>query len=113
MQHNGMMLEQAIRNSGIPIAELARILKVNRKTIYNWFHQRHLNMRVIYKVNAIIECQIFSDFPFLGSQEVKESTVPARLEHDKTPDFWRNKYYKLLEDYNKLLEGVSFEFEQK
>lgn len=49
MQHKGQVVEKAVRESGFPIAELARRMKKSRRHIYNMFENPNLSLEEILK----------------------------------------------------------------
>lgn len=49
MQHKGEVVEKAVRESGFPIAELARRMKKSRRHIYNMFENPNLSLEEILK----------------------------------------------------------------
>ncbi|WP_423149191.1 hypothetical protein [Rubrolithibacter danxiaensis] len=108
MKHSGAIVERAVRRSGISIAELARQVDVNRRSLYNWFAQEKLSIDIICKIGFAIGYDFSIDFPeqltsskyaqlsrFLESMQQKEETNSA--------SFWKNKYIALLEKYNEIL----------
>ena len=54
MQHRGEIVEKVVRESGFPIAELARRLKKSRRHIYNMFQNPHLSLDEILQIGKII-----------------------------------------------------------
>ncbi|MDB5019809.1 MAG: hypothetical protein JWQ28_936, partial [Pedobacter sp.] len=41
-KHYGQILERAIRRNGNSISDVARLLNINRRSVYNWFNQAQL-----------------------------------------------------------------------
>jgi hypothetical protein len=54
MQHRGEIVEKAVRESGFPIAELARRRKKSRRHIYNLFETPILSLDKILQIGEII-----------------------------------------------------------
>jgi plasmid maintenance system antidote protein VapI len=53
-QHYGQIIEKVIRRNGHSISEVALTTGVNRRSVYNWFNQRHLKADIIIRIgNAI------------------------------------------------------------
>ena len=104
-KHAGSIVEKVVRRSGIGIAELARRMGVNRRSLYNWFEQPTLSFETIAKIGYLLGYDFTYDFPdFKPHQPVfdqKEVSYAARLPEDTV--YWKNKYITLLEKYNQLL----------
>jgi CRISPR/Cas system-associated exonuclease Cas4 (RecB family) len=107
MQHRGEIAEQAIRQSGFPITVIARKLKKSRRWMYLMFDNSQVDLETILAIGKIIH----HDF----SSEIKELTVinsnsledPENPYNNQSKEYWKNKYLKLLEDYNELLKKVN------
>ncbi|GGE63920.1 putative ATPase subunit gpP of terminase [Pedobacter psychrotolerans] len=108
--HHGQTVERIIRRNGYSIAELARIIKVNRRSVYNWFNQRHLKPEIIFRIGSVLNHDFSSEFPslFVKGETIGKSTIhytesaenPSGLEDAN----WKDKYIDLLEKYNELLQ---------
>lgn len=108
--HHGQTIERIIRRNGYSITELARLTSVNRRSVYNWFNQRHLKPEIIYRIGSVINYDFASVFPALylnddagqTNQPSKTSTTENQaINIDKS--VWKDKYIELLERYNELL----------
>jgi transcriptional regulator with XRE-family HTH domain len=115
-KHTGSIVEMAIRRSGISIAELARRVGVNRRSIYNWFEQPSLSLEIISKVGLVLGYDFSSEFPeikaYKPSSPVKENEQLTDSHSSEDISYWKNKYITLLEKYNDVLiksRGVSKE----
>jgi hypothetical protein len=106
MQHRGEIVERAVRQSGYPLTKLASRLGKSRRWIYNAFENAQLPIDYILHIGKIIHYD-FSD-------EIEELHSKAHHAEDpflhpyaagKDAEFWRTKYYDLLEKYNQLLEN--------
>jgi hypothetical protein len=105
MQHRGEIVEKAVRESGFPIAELARRMKKSRRHIYNLFENPNLSLDEILQIGKIIHY----DFSELFTEVSKSKSVveePAAT-YGESAVYWKDKYIALLEKYNALLERVS------
>ena len=104
MQHRGEIIEKAVRESGFPIAELARRMKKSRRTIYNLFENPHLSMEEILQIGKIIHHDFNSVFTEVSKYVsiVGEPEVP----YGDSAAYWKDRYIALLEKYNALLERV-------
>jgi lambda repressor-like predicted transcriptional regulator len=112
--HYGQIVEYTIRKKGYSIADLARLANVNRRSVYNWFNQKHLKIEIIYRVGVVLKHDFSVEFPelftpsdFEGIKEVKQpiSDDPIFWELP-SHHVWKDRYISLLENYNKLLLDV-------
>lgn len=110
-QHYGQLVEKVIRRNGYSISELARLTKVNRRSVYNWFGQKDLKPDIIYRIGSVLNHDFSVEFPNLfvqndfkvlpnTSRYLKESQIQ---EGDNNASYWRDKYIALLEKYNDRL----------
>jgi transcriptional regulator with XRE-family HTH domain len=110
-QHYGQIVEKVIRRNGYSISELARLTNVNRRSVYNWFHQKRLKPEIIYRIGVALNYDFSKDFPKLlldlHINEIKSNNVSAPFNNspiDRTEEnYWKDKYIKLLEKYNDSL----------
>jgi len=110
-KHYGQTLERIVRRNNYSISELARLAKVNRRSVYNWFNQENLRAEIILKVGCALRYDFSSEFPELFSPDdfrrafqQKGSVLTERLEEEKKEiHYWKDKYLSLLEEYNKAL----------
>lgn len=111
-KHYGQAIERIIRRNGYSISELARLTNVNRRSIYNWFNQQNLKPEIIFRIGCALKHDFSEDFPelfdesdfekVLGSQnESSDYTMQAPEEGGSA--YWKDKYIKILEEYNRLL----------
>lgn len=111
MIHRGELVEEAVRQSGMSLTEVAKRLGKSRRHLYNLFEDPHLSLETVLQIGKIIH----HDFT-LNTQ-----LFPSNLESifsDNKPDYnkrnaneeaayWKEKYIALLEKYNALLERIS------
>lgn len=107
MQHRGEIVKKAVDESGYKKAQLARTMKIERKTLYNYFDRADLAIDTILKIGKIIHYDFSEDIKELRNIRpmVEERAVPLYSGQDA--DFWKDKYLKLLEEYNGLLKRVN------
>lgn len=108
--HHGQTIERIIRRNGFSITELARLTNVNRRSVYNWFNQRHLKPEIIYRIGAVINHDLSTVFPSLYQyDEFTPQDINAQEEEVETQELnvegniWKDKYIELLERHNQLL----------
>jgi len=104
--HHGQTIERIIRRNGYSITELARLTKVNRRSVYNWFNQRHLKPEIIYRIGSVLNYDFSLEFPSLYSKDgisKQNTTFIENTAEEAANNYWKDKYIELLEKYNELL----------
>ena len=92
--HRGKIVKKAVSNSGIKIAELGRKLSKSRRFFYIMFETELMPIHYVKQIGEVISYDFSKDIPEL--QEVHKL--------NRTDDNWKDKYLKLLEEYNNLLK---------
>ena len=124
MPHQGEILQEAIKNSGISITRIVEELGITRPTIYRKFKDDTLDANFVKKIGQIIGHDFSSNFtvveqsslPFVTSMPriSVTSSVTSRVTPPQPPDSdpikqllaLQTKYIALLEAYNELLLKV-------
>jgi hypothetical protein len=108
-KHYGQIVELVVRKKEFSISELARLTKMNRRSVYNWFNQKYLKQDIIQRIGVIINHDFSSEFPELFrpndfNQDQPQSGLENLVFWEK-PDTanLKDKYIELLEKYNSLL----------
>ena len=124
MPHQGEILQEAIKNSGISITRIVEELGITRPTIYRKFKEETVEYSFVKRVGEIINHDFSNDFT--NSQQI---TLPFVTNSVKTPILnnvtprvtqvlntdsdpakqlfaLQSKYIALLEAYNELLLKV-------
>jgi AcrR family transcriptional regulator len=124
MAHQGEILQEAIKNSGISITRIVEELGITRPTIYRKFKDDTLDVNLVKSIGQIIGHDFSQDFtiaqqsslPFvtpLPRASVTNSVTP-RVTPSQSGDLdptrqllaLQIKYIALLEAYNELLLKV-------
>ncbi len=124
MPHQGEILQEAIKNSGISITRIVEELGITRPTIYRKFKDDTLDANFVKKIGLIIGHDFSQDFtiteqsvlPFV-TQVVRvpvthsvtsrvTAATPIDLDPSKQLLALQTKYIALLEAYNELLLKV-------
>jgi predicted transcriptional regulator len=106
--HKGEIIKEAVNQSGVSVAQLAREMHVSRGTIYNIYAQIEVKNDTILKIGNIIHYDFSEKFPKLKTNKVEDpqeeysTKIVTQLKEEI--DHWKGKYITLLEDYNKLLK---------
>ncbi|NML66893.1 helix-turn-helix domain-containing protein [Hymenobacter sp. RP-2-7] len=124
MPHQGEILQEAIKNSGISITRIVEELGITRPTIYRKFKDDTLDVNFVQAVGKIIGHDFSNDFTI-----IQQSTLPfvtnvtrnavsqpvsvraannsaAEMDVSKQLMALQTKYIALLEAYNELLLKV-------
>lgn len=124
MSHQGEILQEAIKNSGISITRIVEELGITRPTIYRKFKEETIDYNFVKRIGDIINHDFSNDFTV-----VRQSTLPfvtpvtklsvtnfvtPRVTHVQNYDsdpakqllVLQAKYIALLEAYNELLLKV-------
>ena len=124
MPHQGKILQDAIKNSGISITRIVEELGITRPTIYRKFKEETLDYGFVKQVGEIITHDFSQDFtslqqavlPFVSvtpsvsvTSGVTQRSAPLQMnDNDPTKQLMalQVKYIALLEAYNELLLKV-------
>ena len=101
--HEGLIVQKAIRESKISVSEVARLINVDRRTVYNWFTHQTLKLDTIEKISQAINYDFSHEIPklaFVAGQVPRKQNLK---DSDQDQHFWMDKYIELLEKYNALL----------
>ena len=124
MPHQGEILQEAIKNSGISITRIVEELGITRPTIYRKFKEETIDYSFVKRIGDIINHDFSSDFTSLQQSVLPFVTTAQKntVTHNVTPRvtqlnqadsdpskqllILQAKYIALLEAYNELLLKV-------
>ena len=124
MPHQGELLQEAIKSSGISITRIVEELGITRPTIYRKFKEETVDYDFVRKVGNIIGHDFSADFtaaqqsslPFVTQNVTKQPSAVVtgrtnalqQLENEPVTQLLalQTKYIALLEAYNELLLKV-------
>ncbi len=124
MLHQGEILQEAIKNSGISITRIVEELGITRPTIYRKFKEETIDYGFVKRIGDIINHDFSNNFtavqqsslPFVTFTPKSHVTnvVTSRVTSSQIPDLepskqllaLQSKYIALLEAYNELLLKV-------
>jgi DNA-binding Lrp family transcriptional regulator len=124
MPHQGEILQETIKNSGISITRIVEELGITRPTIYRKFKEETIDYNFVKRIGVIIGHDFANDFtslqqsslPFVtpDSSVTAKSVVTPRVTSPQMADnsvssqllALQTKYIALLEAYNELLLKV-------
>jgi plasmid maintenance system antidote protein VapI len=110
MMHKGEIIENAIRQSGYSITEMAKKLKISRRHLYNLFQKYNIDNDTVLQIGKLINHDFSGEIKNISSITLTEEPVEkyiTEIEKVKNEmEIWKNKYIHLLEDHKKLLEKM-------
>ena len=124
MPHQGEILQEAIKNSGISITRIVEELRITRPTIYRKFKEETLDYSFVKKIGEIINHDFSQNFTNEQQSSIAFVTSPVQsivtnhvtqrvvslpsIESDTNKQLLtlQTKYIALLEAYNELLLKV-------
>ena len=124
MPHQGEILQEAIKSSGISITRIVDELGITRPTIYRKFKEETIDYSFVKKVGDIINHDFSNDFtalqqsalpfvtnavrPIVTHAVTSRVTPSVGIEPDPSKQLFalQSKYIALLEAYNELLLKV-------
>lgn len=107
MQHRGEIVELAIRQSGYPISAIAKKLGKSRRWMYLMFDNTQVDIETVLAIGNIIHHDFSDEIKELNSINPHSFADPENSYNNQTKEYWKNKYLKLLEDYNELLKKTN------
>lgn len=100
MQHRGEIIKEAVYKSGFPITELAKRMGKSRRWVYLLFENPTVSIDTILQIGSIIHYDFTDEIETLKPHFLNDTG----LDYSKEEAYWKNKYLKLLEEYNELLK---------
>lgn len=105
----GLILEKVLHRECMCISEIAKNLNVSRRTVYNWFGMKNLDLEIIYKIGNVTGYDFSKDIPGFDKmkQAFEEKAIKQSLildeEDSNAVHYWMEKYISLLEKYNNII----------
>jgi hypothetical protein len=93
--HAGQLLRKAITDSGVKIAELAKKIGRSRRCIYLMFDKQDVPLHYLLQIGKIINHDFFLE------TNSDHNNIPHLYQNE---GYWKDKYLKILEEYNELLK---------
>jgi hypothetical protein len=100
MEHRGEIIEQAVRNSGLAISKIAERLGKSRRWMYLMFENPNVPFETIEAIGKILHHDFSDEIKSMNSTVAEPPITYAKQD----ANYWREKYYTLLEEYNELLK---------
>nr|WP_294897762.1 hypothetical protein [uncultured Pedobacter sp.] len=104
MAHRGKIVKKIVEDSGVNVTVIREKTGKSRTTLYRWFDEDDLPYAKIELIGSAINHDFTQEFPdMVVSEPVGEYRVKSNLQLQAEVEFWRDKYIRLLERYNKIL----------
>jgi predicted transcriptional regulator len=100
MQHRGEIIKVAVYKSGFPITELAKRMGKSRRWVYLLFENPIVSIDTLLQIGTIIHYDFLEEIETLKPHVLNDTSI----NYNKEETYWKNKYLKLLEEYNELLK---------
>jgi predicted transcriptional regulator len=100
MQHRGEIIKEAVYKSGFPITALAKRMGKSRRWVYLLFENPTVSIDTVLQIGTILHYDFSDEIETLKPYLLNE----APTSYSKEETYWKNKYLKLLEEYNELLK---------
>lgn len=104
MVHRGEIVERVVRSSGIPLTRMAAKMNRSRRWIYNAFETPDLSLDLVLEFGKILHYDFSQDIPQIVNTKSIVSDVPMTY-GENSAEYWKGKYYQLLEEHNELLKN--------
>lgn len=105
MQHRGEIIRKAVYNSGLTITEIAKSIGKSRRWMYLMFENNTVSLDIVLQIGKIIHYDFSEEIKeFSPSQNASNELPPSYEKEEPSAEYWKNKYLKLLEEYNELLK---------
>jgi len=104
------MLHDAVEKTGLKIEVVARRAGYKRVTYYSHIRKEDLSLAILNKYARAIGYDFSDEIPGMNSFVVEEKghvykTNPSTLEDVlEERNYWKDKYYEMMEKYQSLLE---------
>jgi hypothetical protein len=107
--HRGQLLENAVKASRLNIEFVADKAGYSRSSYYKHKEERDLDYHILAAYGRALKHDFTEDLPEMPKYIMEEpgetyGKTPSLQDAIKQRDQWRDKYYELLEKYNKMIE---------
>jgi len=107
MQHRGEIVKKAIYQSGMPITLIANKVGKSRRWVYQMFENSNVSLDLVLQIGEIIHHDFSDEIREINYTKgnLQDNSIPVygKPENEEA-EYWKNKYLKLLEEYNELLK---------
>jgi hypothetical protein len=105
MQHRGEIIKKAVYKSGFSITELAKRLGKSRRWVYLMFENPSVSLDVVLQLEKIIHYNFSKEIKEIRPSNIEFiESISGNQTEKYSEEYWKNKYLRLLEEYNDLLK---------
>ena len=106
--HRGALLERVVRESGTNISKMVQRMGIARGTYYNHKNDPDLSLEQLAEYSKVLKYDFSADLPEMKRYILEEPEVPyvtpkTMEEAIEQRDYWRERYFKKAEEFNKLV----------
>ncbi|WP_293883545.1 hypothetical protein [Sphingobacterium sp. UBA1498] len=109
--HRGLILHKAAKRNKKSITQIAKDAGVDQSTFYYHKDQEDLPFDILYKYAVAMDYFFSAELPEF-TEWLKENRLDVQNEEThlsienlvKERDYWKDRYYSLLEEHNKLIK---------
>ena len=97
-----------MRESAVNITQMVKKMGISRSTFYNHVKDPSLSYEQLAKYGKVIKHDFAQDLPEMKRFVLEEPEMPYNTpktieEAIEQRDYWRERYYKKAEEYNRLI----------
>lgn len=105
--HRGELLKRIVEGSGVGIMWLVKKAGYKSKTsYYNHIEEKNLSVEILLKYGEALNYDFSVEIPEIKkAQSILANEAPKTLQEAKKQiEYWKTRYYDLLEKYNQIIE---------
>jgi AcrR family transcriptional regulator len=106
--HKGEILQAAVNKSDLRITQIVKKAGYSRSSYYHHIGNEELSYEILETYGRAMKYDFTEDLPEMSKYLVEDSSEAYTLltpdEAIKQRDYWKDKYYTLLEKYHLLIE---------
>jgi AcrR family transcriptional regulator len=107
--HRGDILKKAVKKSDLSIRQTAKRAGYSRSSYYNHIEDAELAFEILEQYGKALHYDFTDEFPQMNKYLFEDPSAHYAValtfeEAVRQRDHWREKYYRLLEQFHKLAE---------
>nr|WP_068887666.1 hypothetical protein [Pedobacter panaciterrae] len=108
--NRGAILKKAVKDSGIPITEVARRAGYGRVTYYTHIDNSDLKLDILDKYATAIKYDFRDEVPEMVEyyERKRENSLSTFEKIEADRDFWRDEYGRMLKEKNEMQKKIEF-----
>lgn len=94
-----------IKDSGVSVTALCKKVQKSRRWLYDILQQPQVSVDVLLQLGGALHYNFIADFPqYVKFQHQLKGVSFDNSLQEGDVNYWRQKYYNILEQYSTLLE---------